>query len=109
MRAARDATRWLAVDSSPCLRIVITSRWLFPDTDSKVDVATTALAYVVMAPGLNIVVGCDGLLDLGYVAFYAPGAHDRVLGAAFVTGRETTARESPLARLTRAPACTSTS
>ena len=47
---------------------------LFPTTDSKVDVATTALAYVVMALGLNIVVGFAGLLDLGYVAFYALGA-----------------------------------
>jgi branched-chain amino acid transport system permease protein len=34
-----------------------------------------ALAYVVMALGLNIVVGFAGLLDLGYVAFYAIGAY----------------------------------
>jgi branched-chain amino acid transport system permease protein len=34
-----------------------------------------ALAYVVMALGLNIVVGFAGLLDLGYVAFYALGAY----------------------------------
>ena len=33
-----------------------------------------ALAYVVMALGLNLVVGFAGLLDLGYVAFYAFGA-----------------------------------
>jgi branched-chain amino acid transport system permease protein len=32
-------------------------------------------AYVVMALGLNIVVGFAGLLDLGYVAFYALGAY----------------------------------
>ena len=31
--------------------------------------------YVVMAVGLNIVVGYAGLLDLGYVAFYATGAY----------------------------------
>ena len=37
--------------------------------------ATIALAYVVMALGLNIVVGFAGLLDLGYVAFYAIGAY----------------------------------
>jgi branched-chain amino acid transport system permease protein len=36
---------------------------------------TTALAYVVMALGLNIVVGFAGLLDLGYVAFFAIGAY----------------------------------
>ena len=37
--------------------------------------ATTALAYLVMALGLNIVVGFAGLLDLGYVAFFAIGAY----------------------------------
>jgi branched-chain amino acid transport system permease protein len=34
----------------------------------------TAIAYAVMALGLNVVVGMAGLLDLGYVAFYALGA-----------------------------------
>jgi branched-chain amino acid transport system permease protein len=34
-----------------------------------------AAAYVVMALGLNVVVGFAGLLDLGYVAFFAIGAH----------------------------------
>ena len=36
---------------------------------------TVAAAYVVMALGLNIVVGYAGLLDLGYVAFVAIGAY----------------------------------
>jgi branched-chain amino acid transport system permease protein len=36
---------------------------------------TLAAAYAVMALGLNTVVGFAGLLDLGYVAFYAIGAH----------------------------------
>jgi branched-chain amino acid transport system permease protein len=34
-----------------------------------------AAAYVLMALGLNVVVGFAGLLDLGYVAFFAIGAH----------------------------------
>ena len=34
-----------------------------------------AAAYVIMALGLNVVVGFAGLLDLGYVAFFALGAH----------------------------------
>jgi branched-chain amino acid transport system permease protein len=38
------------------------------------DDATLAMAYVVMALGLNIIVGFAGLLDLGYVAFFALGA-----------------------------------
>jgi branched-chain amino acid transport system permease protein len=49
---------------------------LFVDTLSNLlNDATIALAYVVMALGLNIVVGFAGLLDLGYVAFYAFGAY----------------------------------
>jgi branched-chain amino acid transport system permease protein len=39
------------------------------------DDCVTASAYVVMALGLNVVVGFAGLLDLGYVAFYAIGAY----------------------------------
>ena len=34
-----------------------------------------ALLYIMLAVGLNIVVGYAGLLDLGYVAFYAVGAY----------------------------------
>ena len=40
-----------------------------------IDDVTIALAYVIMALGLNIVVGFAGLLDLGYVAFFAFGAY----------------------------------
>ncbi len=37
--------------------------------------AAFALLYVMLALGLNIVVGFAGLLDLGYIAFYAVGAY----------------------------------
>ncbi len=47
----------------------------FALTSSTLNTATLALAYIVMALGLNIVVGFAGLLDLGYVAFYAFGAY----------------------------------
>ncbi len=40
-----------------------------------VRIADTALLYVLLALGLNIVVGYAGLLDLGFVAFYAIGAY----------------------------------
>jgi branched-chain amino acid transport system permease protein len=39
----------------------------------------TALIYVITGLGLNIVVGLAGLLDLGYVAFYAVGAYSYAL------------------------------
>jgi len=42
-------------------------------------VATLAGIYVCLALGLNIVVGLAGLLDLGYVAFYAIGAYTSAL------------------------------
>jgi branched-chain amino acid transport system permease protein len=41
----------------------------------QVNIMTTAIMYVVLGLGLNIVVGLAGLLDLGYVAFYAVGAY----------------------------------
>ena len=40
-----------------------------------VDTAVTMVIFIMMAIGLNIVVGYAGLLDLGYVAFYAVGAY----------------------------------
>ena len=41
----------------------------------SIDLAIYILTYVMLAWGLNIVVGLAGLLDLGYVAFYAVGAY----------------------------------
>jgi branched-chain amino acid transport system permease protein len=40
-----------------------------------VRIADVALLYILLALGLNVVVGYAGLLDLGYVAFYAVGAY----------------------------------
>src|SRR4051794_4678838 len=58
-----------------CLGFAILLPYLFPPASPFVDHCVTALAYVVMALGLNIVVGFAGLLDLGYVAFFAIGAY----------------------------------
>jgi branched-chain amino acid transport system permease protein len=63
---------------------------LFPlvvsDPDLQ-DAAIETLAYVILALGLNIVVGFAGLLDLGYVAFYAIGAFVIAwLGSGFFDG-----------------------
>ncbi len=49
---------------------------LLPFTDRyMLDVLMMVLTYAALAYGLNIVVGYAGLLDLGYVAFYAIGAY----------------------------------
>jgi len=45
----------------------------------QTNIMTTALIYVVVGLGLNIVVGLAGLLDLGYVAFYLVGAYTYAL------------------------------
>jgi branched-chain amino acid transport system permease protein len=51
---------------------------------SALDIMVLAAAYVVMALGLNVVVGFAGLLDLGYVAFFAISAHVAAyLGSAY--------------------------
>ncbi len=46
-----------------------------PINNYYIDVLTIAGIYAILALGLNIVVGLAGLLDLGYVAFYAVGAY----------------------------------
>ena len=60
---------WGALGVSLVLPIV------FSDNRYVVDTATTVLIYVMLGWGLNVVVGLAGLLDLGYVAFYAVGAY----------------------------------
>jgi branched-chain amino acid transport system permease protein len=49
--------------------------FFFTQASGFMGATIVALAYVVMALGLNVVVGFAGLLDLGYVAFYALGAY----------------------------------
>jgi branched-chain amino acid transport system permease protein len=49
--------------------------FFFSQASGFMNATIIALAYVVMALGLNVVVGFAGLLDLGYVAFYAFGAY----------------------------------
>jgi branched-chain amino acid transport system permease protein len=52
------------------------------------EVATTVGLYILMGLGLNIVVGFAGLLDLGYVAFFAIGAY--TMGVLTTSGGELT-------------------
>jgi branched-chain amino acid transport system permease protein len=55
---------------------------IFPIFANKylLTVVILGLIYVLLGLGLNIVVGLAGLLDLGYVAFYAIGAYGLALG-----------------------------
>ena len=59
--------------------IVAALIWPFFGSRGAVDIATLILIYVLLGLGLNIVVGLAGLLDLGYVGFYAVGAYTYAL------------------------------
>ncbi|HLZ06526.1 MAG TPA: high-affinity branched-chain amino acid ABC transporter permease LivM [Bradyrhizobium sp.] len=54
---------------------------IFYDQTYILDLGILVLTYVMLGWGLNIVVGLAGLLDLGYVAFYAVGAYSYALFA----------------------------
>lgn len=47
--------------------------------DYLIDVAVLVGIYIILAQGLNIVIGFTGLLNLGFVAFYAIGAYSYAL------------------------------
>ncbi|WP_417836623.1 high-affinity branched-chain amino acid ABC transporter permease LivM [Thalassospira tepidiphila] len=53
--------------------------FIFGEDRSAIDLATLVMIYIMLGWGLNIVVGLAGLLDLGYVAFYAVGAYSYAL------------------------------
>ena len=59
--------------------LVIMLVWPFMVSRGSVDLATLTLIYIMLGLGLNIVVGLAGLLDLGFVAFYAVGAYTYAL------------------------------
>ncbi|MCW5200161.1 branched-chain amino acid ABC transporter permease, partial [Desulfobulbus sp. F1] len=65
----------------PTLILLLLVLSIFPHLVSsyQVSIISTALIYVLLGLGLNIVVGMAGLLDLGYVAFYAVGAYSYAL------------------------------
>lgn len=66
-----------AVQSSAGLVVIVILLVLLPLilNDYYRDIMTLTCMYIVLALGLNIVVGQAGLLNLGYVAFYAMGAY----------------------------------
>lgn len=64
------------------LPLIILAALILPFYANKylLTVVILGLIYVLLGLGLNIVVGLAGLLDLGYVAFYAIGAYGLALG-----------------------------
>ena len=75
-RIAREPRFYIPALTGACLFVLA-----FPFVFSlyQTNIMITALIYVITGLGLNIVVGLAGLLDLGYVAFYAVGAYSYAL------------------------------
>ncbi|MDL5034862.1 high-affinity branched-chain amino acid ABC transporter permease LivM [Comamonas resistens] len=59
--------------------LMMAASWPFFAGRNAVDIATLAMIYVMLGLGLNVVVGFAGLLDLGFVGFYAVGAYTYAL------------------------------
>lgn len=76
----RGAVQWL--EYRPLRYFVVALLMALPLVASsyQTGVLVTLMMYMVLGLGLNVVVGIAGLLDLGYVAFYALGAYGYGLG-----------------------------
>lgn len=70
-----DKTRHTAI----LVLVLFALVWPFFSGRAQVDIATLVLIYIMLGLGLNIVVGFAGLLDLGFVGFYATGAYTYAL------------------------------
>ncbi len=69
---------------APVLLLLAVVLPFLPGTDRRLlDIAILVVTYIMLGWGLNIVVGLAGLLDLGYVAFYAVGAYSYALLAQY--------------------------
>jgi len=83
----RALPSWLASDVASASRFAglallifaLLAPVLFYQNRYLLDLGILVLTYVMLGWGLNIVVGLAGLLDLGYVAFYAIGAYSYAL------------------------------
>src|SRR5690606_36845366 len=80
-QAVPDLGKWmLRVFFVFALVLPFVAMYFFPARDRQfIDIAILIMTYVMLGWGLNIVVGLAGLLDLGYVAFYAVGAYSFAL------------------------------
>jgi branched-chain amino acid transport system permease protein len=78
--AVRSGMSFLGRYLAPALLIfTVLVPVIFYDQRYILDLAILVLTYVMLGWGLNVVVGLAGLLDLGYVAFYAVGAYSYAL------------------------------
>jgi branched-chain amino acid transport system permease protein len=75
-----DNLQWLGKLAAPAFLVfAILVPVIFYNDRYMLDLGIAILTYIMLGWGLNIVVGLAGLLDLGYVAFYAVGAYSYAL------------------------------
>ena len=74
-RVTETQTKWLGVAALTLALAALPFVVSASAGNSWVRVLDFALLYIMLALGLNIVVGFAGLLDLGYIAFYGVGAY----------------------------------
>jgi branched-chain amino acid transport system permease protein len=95
---ARLPPWWTRALASGLIAFGIVFPFFFSQGSAFLGATITALAYAVMALGLNVVVGFAGLLDLGYVAFYAIGSYTAAwFGSEFFFNRHVHVLASPVA------------
>jgi len=78
-RAAALGERHSAVLVGAVVVVLLVVPFLPTSSNYLIQILSLTLIYVILGMGLNIVVGLAGLLDLGYVAFYAVGAYGYAL------------------------------
>ena len=73
----RAVAAWLTRSGKYLTPLLLVAALALPFSGSRyyIDLGILVLTYIMLGWGLNIVVGLAGLLDLGYVAFYAVGAY----------------------------------
>jgi branched-chain amino acid transport system permease protein len=80
VQTAQEWKKW-AIISAVAAAVAFALPFVFLNNSYVMKSLLLAMIYVLLGLGLNIVVGLAGLLDLGFVAFYAVGAYFLALGA----------------------------
>jgi len=80
VQSAQEWKKWATISTVAAV-VAFALPFIFLNDSYVMKSLLLAMIYVLLGLGLNIVVGLAGLLDLGFVAFYAVGAYFLALGA----------------------------
>ncbi|MDD5029847.1 MAG: high-affinity branched-chain amino acid ABC transporter permease LivM [Rhodoferax sp.] len=80
VQTAQEWKKWALISAVAAI-VAFAVPFMFLNNSYVMKSLLLAMIYVLLGLGLNIVVGLAGLLDLGFVAFYAVGAYFLALGA----------------------------